>query len=123
MRRFAFTALLALALTVTAAFLLLPVLAIFLEVSPGRLLDQLGSDVALDAARVTLKTNAIALGLIVLFGTPSAYLLATRRFRGRALVVTLLELPLVLPPAVAGIGLLVAFGRQGLLGGTLDAAG
>jgi molybdate transport system permease protein len=122
-RRAAFTALLAVALTVTAAFLLLPVLAIFLEVSPGRLLDELGSDVALDAARVTLKTNAIALGLIVLFGTPSAYLLATRRFRGRALVVTLVELPLVLPPAVAGIGLLVAFGRQGLLGGTLDAAG
>jgi molybdate transport system permease protein len=122
-RRAAFTAVLALALAVTAAFLLLPVVAIFLEVPPGRLLDQLTSDFALDALRVTLKTNLIALALIVVFGTPAAYLLATRRFRGRALVVTLVELPLVLPPAVAGIGLLVAFGRQGLLGGTLDAFG
>jgi molybdate transport system permease protein len=87
------------------------------------LLDQLGSGLAVDALRVTLKTNLIALALIVGFGTPSAYLLATRRFRGRALVVTLVELPLVLPPAVAGIGLLVAFGREGLLGGTLDAVG
>ena len=123
MRRAAFTAALALALAVTAAFLLLPVVAIFLEVPPGRLLDQLTSDFALDALRVTLKTNLIAMALIVVFGTPAAYLLATRRFRGRTLVVTLVELPLVLPPAVAGIGLLVAFGRQGLLGGTLDAFG
>jgi molybdate transport system permease protein len=123
MRRAAFTVALAAALAVTGAFLLLPVLAIFLEVPPGRLLDQLGSGLAVDALRVTLKTNLIALALIVGFGTPSAYLLATRRFRGRALVVTLIELPLVLPPAVAGIGLLVAFGRQGLLGGTLDAVG
>jgi molybdate transport system permease protein len=123
MRRAAFTALLAGALAVTAAFLLLPVLAIFLEVPPRRLLDQLGSDLARDALRVTLKTNLIALAFVVGLGTPTAYLLATRRFRGRALVVTLIELPLVLPPAVAGIGLLVAFGRQGLLGGTLDAAG
>jgi molybdate transport system permease protein len=122
-RRTAFTVCLALALALTSAFLLLPVLAIFLEVSPGRLLDQLGSDLALDALRVTLKTNLIALALIIGLGTPSAYLLATRRFRGRSLVITLVELPLVLPPAVAGIGLLVAFGRQGLLGGTLDAAG
>jgi molybdate transport system permease protein len=122
-RRTAFTAALTAALTVTGAFLLLPVLAIFLEVPPGRLLDQLGSELAVDALRVTLETNLTALALIVAFGTPSAYLLATRRFRGRALVVTLVELPLVLPPAVAGIGLLVAFGRQGLLGGTLDALG
>jgi molybdate transport system permease protein len=59
----------------------------------------------------------------VLVGTPAAYLLATRRFRGRALVVTLVELPLVLPPAVAGIGLLAALGPNGLLGGLLDDAG
>ena len=52
-------------------------------------------------------------------GTPAAYLLATRRFRGRALVLTLIELPLVLPPAVAGIGLLAALGPNGLLGGAL----
>jgi molybdate transport system permease protein len=61
--------------------------------------------------------------LIVLFGTPTAYLLASREFRGRTLLVTLVELPLVLPPAVAGIGLLAAFGRLGLLGGTMESLG
>jgi molybdate transport system permease protein len=61
--------------------------------------------------------------LIVLFGTPTAYILATRRFAGHAAAVTLVELPLVLPPAVAGVGLLVAFGHVGLLGSTLDAFG
>ncbi len=65
----------------------------------------------------------IAQALILLFGTPTAYLLASRRFPGRLLCITLVELPLVLPPAVAGIGLLVAFGRVGLLGSTLDVFG
>jgi molybdate transport system permease protein len=73
-----------------------------------------------DALVVTLRTNLVALAFILVLGTPTAYLIATRSFRGRALVLTLVELPLVLPPAVAGIGLIAAFGRLGLLGGTLD---
>ncbi|TML47391.1 MAG: molybdate ABC transporter permease subunit [Actinobacteria bacterium] len=104
-------------------FFLLPVAAIFARVPIGSLLDQLSSDVVGDALRVTLKTNAVALVLIVLLGTPTAYLIATRSFPGRVVVLTLLELPLVLPPAVAGIGLLAAFGRLGLLGGTLQVFG
>ena len=56
-------------------------------------------------------------------GTPAAYMLATRSFRGKALLVTLVELPLVLPPAVAGIALLAAVGPKGILGGAIDAAG
>lgn len=63
------------------------------------------------------------MALIVVLGTPAAYLLATHGGRARDLVVTLVELPLVLPPAVAGIGLLAAFGRLGLLGGTIDLLG
>ena len=59
----------------------------------------------------------------MLVGTPAAYLLATRRFRGRAVALTLVELPLVLPPAVAGIALLAALGPQGALGGLLEDAG
>jgi molybdate transport system permease protein len=70
-----------------------------------------------------LKTSLIAQALIVGFGTPTAYLLATRRFFGHSVAITLVELPLVLPPAVAGIALLAAFGRLGLLGSTLDALG
>jgi molybdate transport system permease protein len=61
--------------------------------------------------------------VIVAVGTPAAWLLASRRFRGRALLVTLVELPLVLPPAVAGIGLLAAVGPSGLLGGAVEGAG
>ncbi|HSC91269.1 MAG TPA: molybdate ABC transporter permease subunit [Gaiellaceae bacterium] len=119
----AFTAVLVAALVVTLAFLLLPVVAIFLDTPPGRLLDGLRSEAARDALAVTLKTNLVAQALVLAFGTPAAYLLATRRFRGRALAVTVVELPLVLPPAVAGVGLLAAFGTLGLLGGTLDVLG
>jgi molybdate transport system permease protein len=123
MRRVAFTVFSAVATVLALGFLLLPVLAIFLRVSPGDLLARLDDQVVRDALVVTAVTNGIAFGITLLVGTPAAYLLATRRFRGRALVVTLCELPLVLPPAVAGIGLLAAFGRLGLLGGTLDALG
>jgi molybdate transport system permease protein len=108
---------------VALVFLLLPLVAIFLRVPPGELFAQLGSGVAIDAIVVTLKANLIAQALILLIGTPAAYLIASRRFRGRAFVVTLVELPLVLPPAVAGIGLLAAFGRLGLLGSHFDALG
>jgi molybdate transport system permease protein len=104
------------AAAVAFGFLLLPVLAIFLRVSPGRMLHQLATPVVTDALLVSLKTSAIAQALILLLGTPLAWLLASRRFRGRGLVVTLVELPLVLPPAVAGVGLLAALGRTGLLG-------
>ena len=109
--------------TLTLGFLLIPIVAIFAELSLSELRAGLTSDVTLDALRVTVETNLVAMALIVFFGTPTAYLLATRRFRGRALLVTVVELPLVLPPAVAGIGLLAAFGRFGLLGGTLGALG
>ena len=108
---------------VALAFLLLPLLALFLRVPPGTLVAQLGSDVARDALLVSLKTSLLAHAFILGFGTPLAYLLATRRFRGRRAVVTLVELPLVLPPAVAGVALLAAFGRRGLLGGSFEALG
>jgi molybdate transport system permease protein len=105
------------------AFLALPVVAIFTRVPPGRLVRLLSNGVVTDALVVSVKSTLIAEALILLLGTPAAYLLATRRFPGRDLLVTLVELPLVLPPAVAGIGLLAAFGRSGLLGSTLDAFG
>jgi molybdate transport system permease protein len=105
----------AVAAAVTLAFLVLPVAAIFLQVPPGELLHQLSSGVVTDALVVSAKTSVIAQALVLLFGTPLAYLLASRRFRGRAFVITLVELPLVLPPAVAGLGLLAAFSRAGLL--------
>jgi molybdate transport system permease protein len=122
-RRRLFTAALVAATALALGFLMLPLLAIFLRVPPGDLLAQLGSDVVLDAIVVTAKATLISQALILLVGTPTAYFIASRSFRGRALVITLVELPLVLPPAVAGIALLAAFGRLGLLGGTFEALG
>jgi molybdate transport system permease protein len=108
---------------VTLAFLTLPIVGIFVHTSPGNLLDQFSNSVVRDAFVVTIKTSLIAQALIILFGTPTAYLLATRRFPGHPVAITLVELPLVLPPAVAGIGLLTALGRYGLLGSSLNAFG
>ncbi|HEY4349525.1 MAG TPA: ABC transporter permease, partial [Gaiellaceae bacterium] len=102
---------------------LLPIVGIFVHTSPGRLLDQLSNPVVRDAFVVTFKTSLIAQALIVVFGTPTAYLLASRRFPGHSFAITLVELPLVLPPAVAGVGLLAALGRFGLLGSSLSALG
>jgi molybdate transport system permease protein len=113
--RTAFALLAALALS----FLALPVLAIFLRVSPATLVRELGDPVARDALVVSLRTSIFSQLLVVVLGTPTAYLLATHRFRGRSVLLTLVELPLVLPPAVAGIGLLAAFGRSGLLSTSL----
>jgi len=103
------------AAAVALTFLVLPVLAIFLRVSPTTLVHELGDPVARDALVVSLRTSALAQALVLVLGTPTAYLLATRRFRGRNVLLTVVELPLVLPPAVAGIGLFAAFGRTGLL--------
>jgi molybdate transport system permease protein len=121
--RTVFGILFVLAACVAFAFLLLPIVAIFAHTSPAHLLDQLSNPVVKDAFVVSLKTSVLAQLLIVLFGTPAAYVIATGRFAARGLAITLVELPLVLPPAVAGIGLLAAFGRLGLLGSSLDALG
>jgi molybdate transport system permease protein len=122
MRRL-FPAVLALAAALAAVFLLLPLVALFARVSPGTLVAQAGEGAFRDALVVSLKTSLIAHAIVLAVGTPAAYLLATRSFRGRSVLVGVLELPLVLPPAVAGISLLAAFGANGLLGGTLDALG
>ena len=102
---------------------MLPIVAIFTHVPPGTIIHEFSNPIVTDALIVSAKTIVVAMIAIVAFGTPTAYFLASRRFRGRALLVTLVELPIVLPPAVAGIGLIVAFGRFGLLGSTFDFLG
>jgi len=118
-----FRGLLVTALTVTLIFLTLPVVAIFVNAPPRELIASLGEEGALEALRLSLQTSVTALAIILAFGTPAAWFLATRSFRGRSLVITLVELPLVLPPAVAGIALLATLGPGGLLGGLLEDAG
>jgi molybdate transport system permease protein len=118
-----FGALSLLALIVAVVFLALPIVAIFADVSPARLLEALGEASAREALWLSLRTTVIAMVVVVVLGTPAAYLLGRRRFRARAVVVTAIELPLVVPPAVAGIGLLAAFGPNGILGGAVEGAG
>jgi molybdate transport system permease protein len=121
LRGAAFGAAIFAATLVVLGFLVLPIVAIFARVPLRLLIDQLSDPIVLDALELTAITNALALAVILLFGTPAAYFLGTRRFRGRTLAITLVELPLVLPPTVAGIGLLAAFaGRIGLLSDILD---
>ena len=103
-----------------AAFFALPLLGVFLK---SDLRHGLDTETTRQAFRVTAETSAASLAAMLIVGTPVAYRLATTRFRGKTLLVTLFELPLVLPPAVAGLGLFAAFGRTGLLGGQLDALG
>jgi len=121
--RFLFALTTAVAAAVAFVFLLLPIVAIFLRIPVRELFAQLDNDVARDALVVSLKTSAIAHISVLVFGTPTAYLLARKRFPGRSAVLTLIELPLVIPPAVAGIALLATFGRLGLLGQQMDALG
>ena len=106
------------------AFVTLPLLAIFLKVLPqAGLWETFREPLVTQALRLSLVTSLSSLFLAVLFGTPVAYLLARHHFRGARVVETLLDLPMVLPPTVAGIALLMAFGRRGLLGPWLQVAG
>lgn len=122
-RGIAGTSLLAAAAGLLAACLAIPIIALLVEAPLSDLPSLLGTEQVQDALRVTAITNVLANALVLTLGTPMAWLLATRRFRGRALVVTLVELPLVLPPAVAGIALLAAFGAGGLVGDPLAERG
>ncbi len=101
----------------------LPLLALLIRVPPLDLFRRLGQPVVLDAVRLSLLTTACATGLVVVLGLPVAYLLAMRSFPGKRVLEALVDLPMVLPPTVAGVGLLLAFGRAGLAGRALAVAG
>lgn len=105
-------------------FLLLPVIALVIRAAQETdAISAQTSQTLRQALRLTFVTSLTTLAIVVAFGTPLAYLLARRQFRGRRLVETLIDLPMVLPPAVAGIALLMAFGRRGLVGEPLDRIG
>ncbi len=102
----------------------LPVLALVARaIFGGFLLQTLGEPVILDALVLSLVSTALSLLLTVIFGTPLAFLLARRRFRGSSLVETVVDLPIVLPPSVAGLALLLTFGSHGIIGSALGEAG
>lgn len=101
-------------------FLALPVVAIFLRVPPANLLANLSDPQVIQAISLSFITTLVTLGITIVFGTPVAYLLARYNFPFRRAVDTLLDLPTVLPPSVAGVALLMAFGRRGLVGEWLE---
>ena len=109
---------------VLVLFLALPVAALVVRALIGEsFVETLQTTVLLDALVLSLTTTTASLGLAILFGTPLAFLLARRRFFGARIVETLVDLPIVLPPSVAGLALLLLLGRRGALGGPLDALG
>ena len=106
-----------------AGFILLPLVAIVTRVDWSQFLTLITSESATDALVLSLKTSSVSTLLCVLLGVPMALVLARRDFPGLGVLRSLVLLPLVLPPVVGGIALLYTFGRRGLLGGTLEAAG
>lgn len=104
-------------------FLLLPLLALIFYGSPAEFAANLRLPQVRQALSLSLRTSAWATLVTVALGMPVAYLLARRQFPGRTLLDSLIDLPIVLPPAVAGLALLLVFGRRGLLGAPLDALG
>jgi molybdate transport system permease protein len=107
-----------------ALFLALPIAALLARAAgAGLLADAVGSRIVADAVLLSLVTTAASLALAVVLGMPLAYALARRRFRGAAFVEALVDLPIVLPPAVAGLALLLLLGRRGWLGEPLAAVG
>jgi len=114
---------LALLIAVILAFLFLPLISVFISRSPLQLIATLNTDIAYQALVLSLETTSIALLIIVIFGTPLAYWVAKYSFRGKRFLEVALQMPIVVPPAVAGVGLILVFGNLGLLGGAVSALG
>lgn len=105
------------------SFLLLPLLAMLLRLDLTGFWATIASPVVAQAIGLSLATSLTATALALLLGGPLAYQLARHSFPGRTIIDTLIDLPMVLPPSVAGIALLMAFGRRGLLGAPLAELG
>lgn len=104
-----------------ALFFLLPFAGLISRaVSDGQVWRLLSAGVARDALVLSLWTSTVSTAIAIVFGTPVAYLLARSHFPGRSVVDALIDLPIVLPPTVAGVALLTAFGRRGLIGEPID---
>ena len=101
---------------VAIAFFVLPLVGLLKRIPWSELWDDLGTPAARDAIRLSVECSLGSTAFAVVFGVPLAYVLARARFPGRALVRALVVLPMVLPPVVGGVALLLAFGRNGLVG-------
>ncbi|MDD4449060.1 MAG: ABC transporter permease [Methanothrix sp.] len=114
---------LAFLLTLAMAFIALPVVALFLKSPPETILRSLHDPMVLDALRLSLTTSTLTTIVVVVMGTPIAYVSARFHYFGKEIADSLIDLPVIMPPAVAGIALLMAFGRMGIVGHYLSAFG
>ncbi|MER6530281.1 molybdate ABC transporter permease subunit [Streptomyces sp. NPDC001508] len=105
---------------VALAFLLLPLLALLVRAPWSSLPDLVSSTEVWQALQLSLITATAATGVSLVLGVPLAWLLARTDFPGRGVVRALVTLPLVLPPVVGGVALLLALGRNGVVGQWLD---
>lgn len=108
--------LLAVTILVYLFFIVLPILAVFLKIDINQVSSQLQNSTIIDAIKISLYTSGIATIISLILTVPTAYFLVTRKFPGKSVIDTLIDLPIVLPPAVAGVALLLAFAPKGLLG-------
>ena len=111
------------ALGLLAGFIAVPILALVVWTVSEESWGAMTSPVARDALLLSMKTTAATMTLLIVVGTPAAYVLARGTFRGSRALNTLVELPIVLPPSAAGIALLLTFGRLGLVGQYLNGFG
>ncbi len=109
--------------SVLLLFLILPLFILLLRALEADLLQQLQQPTVTQALRLSLLTSIVSTVITITLGTPLAYSLARRKVPARSVVETLLDLPIVLPPAVAGLALLLTFGRRGFFGPVLDTLG
>lgn len=109
--------------TIALLFLALPFIGLLADLPWTRLDEILASDALLESLRVTSIVVPVTAGIIVVLGTPVAWLLARYPSRWTSLIRALLLVPIVLPPVISGLVLLSAFGRRGLLGGALESIG
>lgn len=115
--------LLVLMATIALLFLILPILMLILRSIESQAWVEMPGSAIPDAIWLSFISTLVSIGLTTLFGTPLAYILARWRFPFKRLLNALVELPIVLPPAVAGLALLITFGRRGLLGPVLTELG
>jgi molybdate transport system permease protein len=104
-------------------FLLLPLVSLLLRTQPSIVSEYIANTSVVQAVMLSMITSSIATLLAVLIGTPLGYVIGRYNFRGKQLLETLIELPMVLPPAVAGVALLMTFGRRGVIGEHLNTLG
>jgi molybdate transport system permease protein len=108
---------------VALAFIALPIASLFIKSPPDTTLKSLQDPIVMDALKLSLITSILTTTIVVLMGTPLAYVNTRYHYFGKEIADSLIDLPVIMPPAVAGIALLMAFGRMGIMGHYLNACG